>query len=366
MIGFIFYSSYMRFMIPKRGLKKHIFMIYYKANVIKTLGGVNSRYSTTNHVLFIYFIIAFILIRWTSRQQFGTISIIIMEEINMYNIELFEQLIKSKLTSEQIYKKITEINPIQTEKKYSNDEEEPFAIYVGGVGKEDLVTINNHLYPIKMRFDSEQIYIDFINLIRKKLKSIDKPFRDIVLSSIRNLSKNWFYMQTTSESIENAKLAQAYLTTFKHPGRQRDGYAGDKRVSVFDEENGEFIYNISKFAGTGDLAKCVEINSVACNLLNFSGIHANLIQGYFINYAGKQEAHTFPIYKGDNGNYCLLDCALKQQKKDILPNDINFEEGFSFEVPVVLNYSDGRKENSNLKYKISPQKLITSSKGIKK
>lgn len=88
----------------------------------------------------------------------------------MYNIEVFEQLIKSNLSSEDVYEKIMEMNPIYTKEKYSNDEEEPFAIYVGGIGKDDLVTINNALYPIKMRFDSEQVYIDFINLIREKLQ----------------------------------------------------------------------------------------------------------------------------------------------------------------------------------------------------
>ena len=40
----------------QRGFKNHFFMIYYKSNVIKSLGGVNGRYSTINHVLFIYFI----------------------------------------------------------------------------------------------------------------------------------------------------------------------------------------------------------------------------------------------------------------------------------------------------------------------
>lgn len=98
----------------------------------------------------------------------------------MYNIEIFEQFIKSNLTSEEVYKKIIEIHPIQIEKKYSNKEDEPFAIYVGDIGKDDLVTVNNALYPLKMRFDAEQIYIVFINLIRERLKSTDKPFQSIV------------------------------------------------------------------------------------------------------------------------------------------------------------------------------------------
>ena len=54
----------------------------------------------------------------------------------MYNIEVFEQLIKCNLSSDHVYKKIMEISPIYTKEKYSNDEEEPFAIYVGRVGKD--------------------------------------------------------------------------------------------------------------------------------------------------------------------------------------------------------------------------------------
>lgn len=34
----------------------------------------------------------------------------------MYNIEVFEQLIKSNLSSEDVYEKIMEMNPIYTKK----------------------------------------------------------------------------------------------------------------------------------------------------------------------------------------------------------------------------------------------------------
>ncbi len=282
----------------------------------------------------------------------------------MYDIETFEQLIKSNLTSEEVYEKITEINPIQTKEKYSNNEDMPLAIYVGGVGKEDLVTINNGLYPLKMRFDSEQVYVEFINLIREKLKSSDKTFQSVVFAAVRNLSRNWFHMQNTPEAIENAKLAQLYLEAYKHPARQRDNYAADERIAVVDDENEQIVYGISKFVGTGDLAKCVEVNSVACNLLNFSGVQSVLVQGYFTNYSGVREAHTFPLYKGDSGNYCLLDCMLKKQKEDVLSSEVNFEEGFNFQIPVRLRYPDGREESSYVTYTIAPQKKIVSSKGI--
>ena len=62
----------------------------------------------------------------------------------------------------------------------------------------------------------------------------------------------------------------------------------------------------------------------------------------------------------------MLDCSLKQQRKNVLPGDINLEDGFSFENPVLLTYSDGHKEEASLIYKISPQKRMTSAKGIGK
>lgn len=250
----------------------------------------------------------------------------------MYNLETFEQLIKANLPAEEVYSKIAEINPIYTKEKYSNNERDPLAVYVGGIGKDDLVTVNNALYPLKMRFDSEEIYIEFINLIREKLKSSDKPFSNIVMAAVRNLSRNWFYMQTTPQAVQNSKLAQLYLEAFKHPARQRDGYASDERVAEFDEENEQIVYNISKFMGTGALAKCVEINSVACNLLNFSGIPSILIQGQFTNHIGNSEEHTFPIYMDSDGNYSLLDCMLKLQKK------IFYQETLILRMDLVLSY----------------------------
>lgn len=282
----------------------------------------------------------------------------------MYSINELEKLINSNLSSEEIYKIVMELNPIKTERKYSNDEEEPFAIYIGGIGEDDLVTINNNLYPTKMRFDLKEVYIEFINLIREKIKDKEnyKTFTKAVLASIRNLSRNWFYMQKTKESQKNAELAQLYINEYKNAARQRDGYATDERVSTINEENQEIVYNLSKFEGTGDLAKCVEVNSLACNLLAFSGFQTVLVQGYFVNHTGKKEAHTFPLYKEIDGDYNLLDCMLKYQRQDVLSKDIDFSQGFSIEIPVTLRYSDNRVESSTITYIISPQKLIKKNK----
>lgn len=284
----------------------------------------------------------------------------------MYNINDFEKLIKSNLSSEEICNRILELNPIYTKQKYCNDEEEPFAVYVGGIGEDDLVTVNSWNYPLTMKFDDKLVYIEFINLIRSKLNNGEEIFEKAVFASIKNISKNWFYVTNDETSKKNSLLAKKYIEAYKHPGRQRDGYAGDSRVSYTDEEKFRIIYGISKFKGVGDLAKCVEVNSVACNLLAFSGFESVLIQGYFVNYNGKIEAHTFPIYKNSDGNYNLLDCILKMQKENVLLGDLDFETGFNFEMPIVLNYRDGTKEQSVVSYKCTPQKMIDRSEHLKK
>lgn len=283
----------------------------------------------------------------------------------MYNINVLENLISSNLSAEEICNKTLEVNPIYTKQKYSNNEEEPFAVYVGGIGENDLVTVNAWNFPLTMKFDDKSIYIDFINLIREKLKNNDDSFERIVFASIRNLSKNWFYKCDDKFSSENALLAQKYLEAFKNPARQRDRYAGDSRVSYTDEQTFRTIYGISKFKGVGDLAKCVEVNTVACNLLSFSGYEAVLVQGYFVDYNGDLEAHTFPIYKNSEGNYNLLDCMLRQQRKNILPGDLDFECGFEFEYPVTLKYSDGIIKEAIISYKCNPQKRIEKIEHIK-
>jgi len=284
----------------------------------------------------------------------------------MYSIKEFEKLIRSNLSAEEVYKRITELNPIYTKQKYSNDEEAPFAVYVGGIGKNDLVTVNEWNYPLTMVFDDESVYIDFINLIRSKLNSSDESFEKAVFTSIRNISKNWFYRVDDDTSKQNSLLAKKYLEAYKHPARQRDGYAGDPNVSYTDEESFKIIYGISKFKGVGELAKCVEVNSLACNILAFSGFESALIQGYYIDHKGNPEAHTFPVYKNSEGNYNLLDCMLKIQKKNIIPGNLDFEMGFSFNVPILLTYRDGSQEQSIITYKSSPQKKIEQSEHMKK
>lgn len=284
----------------------------------------------------------------------------------MYNINFFEKLIRSSLSVDEVCNRILELNPIYTRQKYSNDEEEPFAVYVGGIGENDFVTVNEWNYPLTMVFDDKSVYTDFIKLIRNKLDNGEESFEKVVFASIRNISKSWFYEIDDDISKQNSLLAKKYLEAYKHPGRQRDGYAGNPNVSYTDDETFRTIYGISKFKGVGDLAKCVEVNSIACNLLAFSGFESILIQGYFINYNGKSEAHTFPIYKNSDGNYNLLDCILKMQKKSILHEDLDFEIGFSFDIPVVLTHKDGIKEQSKVTYKCSPQKKLELNRTTKR
>lgn len=284
----------------------------------------------------------------------------------MYDISIFEKLIRSNLSAQEIFDKIFEINPIYTKQKYSNDEEEPFAIYVGGLGEDDLVTVNAGLEPLTMKFDDKSIYVEFINLVRDKLNNKDESFEKIVLSAIKNLSRNWFYDTNDEKSKQNSLLANRYIEAYRNPANQRNCYASDPRVSQIDEKNYRIIYGISKFKGVGDLVKCVEVNSVACNLLAFSGLETVLIQGYFISPNGKRDAHTFPIYKNSDGNYNLLDCMLKMKKDNILPENVDFEQGFEFSIPVYIQHKDGSKEPSSVLYRSLAQKKIDKSSHPKK
>lgn len=283
----------------------------------------------------------------------------------MYNLETFEQLIKSELSDEEVSKKILELNPIKTKVKYCNDEEEPFGVYVGGLGKDDLLTINDMIYPLTMRFDTTDIYTDFVKYVRKNLQNTDKTFPEYLISCIKKFPKYWF-SETTEDQKDNIELAKAYMEYYKTPGKQRDGYAGDKRIATFDEEKGRVIYDISKFKGVYELAKCTEINSVVCNLLSFVGYEAVLVQGRFIKANGKTEAHTFPIYKNENGNYNILDCILRQSKKDFLPEDVNFEEGFNITCNRRIIDKDGVEKVIEIKYVSAGEKLVKKNTNSEK
>lgn len=276
----------------------------------------------------------------------------------MYDINVLETLVRSNLSEEEVCKQVLEMNPIATKQKYANDEEQPIGIYVGGLGEQDLVTVNAWMYPLTMKFDDRSVYVDLIHLIRKKLAEEEESFEKAVMKSIRILSKKWFHEVKDEESKKNAELAKYYMDNYKNPAHQRDGYAGDLRVSYEDEESQRTIYGISKMKGVGDLAKCVEVNALACNLLAFCGLEPVLIQGYYVNYNGTREAHTFPVYKNKEGNYTLLDCILKIQKKNVLPGDTNFELGVSFEIPMLLQYPDGREKEVVVMYTCPPQKKV--------
>ena len=110
----------------------------------------------------------------------------------MYNIDDFEERVKSNLFADEVCNTILELNPIYTKQKYSNDEEEPFAVYVGGLGENDFVTVNAWNYPLTMIFDDKSMYIEFVNLIRNKLNNGEEKFKKTVFASIRNLSKIGF------------------------------------------------------------------------------------------------------------------------------------------------------------------------------
>ena len=159
----------------------------------------------------------------------------------------------------------------------------------------------------------------------------------------------------------NAQIANEYVEATKDSRKQRDGYAGDTRVSFDDEELHRTIYGISKFKGVGQVAKCVEVNTLACNLLAFAGFESVLVQGYYVDYRGNSDAHTFPLVKNSDGQYSLFDCMLKMSKRNILPGNHNFEEGIQIQIPVTLRHSDGRTEQGTIGYTCPPQKRYERS-----
>lgn len=206
----------------------------------------------------------------------------------MDTIEIFENLIKSNLSREEVYNKMIEINPIETKEKYSNNVDMLLAVYKGGIGENDLVTVffmNNIYGAYAMRFDIKSIYIEFIEFIRKELINSNKSFRDILIKAVKYTSITWFKNKETPEAKENQKnihISEEILNKYKFDENQLREYL--RRISTFDEENQLMVHNLSQFAGTGSMAKCAEVNSVACNLLNFCGIESTLVQGKFVNY----------------------------------------------------------------------------------
>lgn len=270
-------------------------------------------------------------------------------------MKLFESLINSNMSEMEIYNEIIKKRSIRTEIKYTNDSEEPFAIFVGGIGKDDLVTVNNRMHTLKMRFDLESIYLDFIRKVRYLCVNEGKVFETAVLSAVKKVPFEYFSVED-EEGLANMEVAKKDIEFYKgNYNLARDSYAG--HVSDVDDEKMEAVYNLSKFKGTKDLAKCVEINSIICNLLAFSGYESVLAQGYFVDHLGKRCAHTFPFYKKDGEGYTLMDGALKKIKSNCLPFDIDFSKGLKVEIPLTVKYSDGRIVDSSYVYEVKPQKM---------
>lgn len=276
-------------------------------------------------------------------------------------MKYFEDLIKSDMSEEEVYEKIIEKRPIETVMKYTNDSEEPFAIFVGGIGEDDLVTVSNTLYTLKMRFDLQSIYLDFIKKVRDLCVSGEKSFEEAILSSVKQIPFQYFNSED-EEGLANNETSKIYVESFKgNYDKARDSYAND--CSEVDEEKMEAVYNLSKFKGTKNLAKCVEINSIICNLLAFSGYEVVLAQGYYVDQFGEEFAHTFPFYKKKEGDYTLVDGAMKRITSDCLSGNTNFENGLNVTIPVVLKYlRSGKEVHSNLVYKVSPQRMIKNIK----
>ena len=141
--------------------------------------------------------------------------------------------------------------------------------------------------------------------------------------------------------------------------KARASYIVNLKVAEFDEKNKVVVYPISKMQGVGEGISSAEINSTACNLLEFSGIHAYLVMGTLDNDYSK--VHPFVVYRSRNGNYNLLDSALQISVQNMFPSGFHLEEGFRFKAVVKSKDSNGDKRRRVTRYFSYPCELLDVS-----
>lgn len=279
----------------------------------------------------------------------------------MYSIEIFERIIKSNLTDEEVYDRINILAPIKTLNRYVDLNDSECGIYEGGIGSNDLFTVMQGIYPIKMKYDDSRVYVAFIHELRKNL--IDYPdieFYLTLLNTIYDFSKEFFFLKDNPEAKENSKLFNELYKKFDNDLVQaRSSYVVNLNVAEFDEKNRAVIYPISKMQGVGEGISSAEINSTACNLLEFSGIHAYLVIGTLDNDYSK--VHPFVVYRSRNGNYNLMDSALQISVQNMFPSGFHLEEGFRFKAVVKSKDSNGDKRRRVTRYFSYPCELLDVS-----
>lgn len=279
----------------------------------------------------------------------------------MYSIEIFERIIKSNLTDEEVYDRINVLAPIKTLNRYVDLNDSECGIYEGGIGSNDLFTVMQGIYPIKMKYDDSRVYVMFIQELRKNLKKYpEMEFYLTLLNTIYDFSSEYFFLKNTPEAKKNNELFNELYEKFgKDLAKARASYIVNLKVAEFDEKNKVVVYPISKMQGVGEGISSAEINSTACNLLEFSGIHAYLVMGTLDNDYSK--VHPFVVYRSRNGNYNLLDSALQISVQNMFPSGFHLEEGFRFKAVVKSKDSNGDKRRRVTRYFSYPCELLDVS-----
>lgn len=279
----------------------------------------------------------------------------------MYSIEIFERIIKSNLTDEEVYDRINILAPIKTLNRYVDLNDSECGIYEGGIGSNDLFTVMQGIYPIKMKYDDSRVYVMFIQELRKNLKKYpEMEFYLTLLNTIYDFSSEYFFLKNTPEAKKNNELFNELYEKFgKDLAKARASYIVNLKVAEFDEKNKVVVYPISKMQGVGEGISSAEINSTACNLLEFSGIHAYLVIGTLDNDYSK--VHPFVVYRSRNGNYNLMDSALQISVQNMFPSGFHLEEGFRFKAVVKSKDSNGDKRRRVTRYFSYPCELLDVS-----
>lgn len=279
----------------------------------------------------------------------------------MYSIEIFERIIKSNLTDEEVYDRINVLAPIKTLNRYVDLNDSECGIYEGGIGSNDLFTVMQGIYPIKMKYDDSRVYVMFIQELRKNLKKYpEMEFYLTLLNTIYDFSSEYFFLKNTPEAKKNNELFNELYEKFgKDLAKARASYIVNLKVAEFDEKNKVVVYPISKMQGVGEGISSAEINSTACNLLEFSGIHAYLVMGTLDNDYSK--VHPFVVYRPRNGNYNLMDSALQISVQNMFPSGFHLEEGFRFKAVVKSKDSNGDKRRRVTRYFSYPCELLDVS-----
>ena len=167
-------------------------------------------------------------------------------------------------------------------------------------------------------------------------------------------------LEQVNEAKENSKLFNELYKKFDNDLVQaRSSYIVNLNVAEFDEKNRAVIYPISKMQGVGEGISSAEINSTACNLLEFSGIHSYLVIGILDNDFSK--VHPFVVYRSRNGNYNLMDSALQISVQNMFPSGFHLEEGFRFKAVVKSKDSNGDKRRRVTRYFSYPCELLDVS-----